>query len=173
MNKSSFMNKNNNKGFTLIETIIYLGLLSLIIVFLVAFLTQATYVKGKINERLDNLDTAQYALERMTWYLQNSLEVNEPLIGQTSNQLVVNALTSDINPIKFFVQDKQLKMQVGEKAPINLTTSRLEVEGISFINQGFINQPPIIQIQLTIASKNSMWQTQPLTLQTAVKLEKK
>lgn len=156
----------------MIETIIYIGLLAVIIVFLISFFAQATFIKGKINERLDNLDNAQYALERMTWYLQNSIEVTEPLAGQSSKQLMANSLVSEKNPIKFFVEAKQLKMQIADGQAINLTNNRLDVDDISFTNQGFINQPALIQIKMTVLGKQSLWQTQPLTLQTSVKLEK-
>lgn len=162
----------NNQGFTLIETIIYIGLLAIILVFLVAFFQQTTFVKAKINERLDNLDNAQYALDRLTWYLQNSLEVKEPLAGQSANQLVVNSLVSDKNPIKFFIDNGQLKMQIADESAENLTNNRLEVQAINFSNQGFVNQPAIVQITMTVKGRQSLWQTQPLTLQTSVKLEK-
>lgn len=164
--------KKNNQGFTLIEAIIYIGLLALIIVFLVSFFQQSMFAKGKINERLDNLDNAQYALERMMWYLQNSIEVTEPVSGQVSDQLVANSLVSEKNPIKFFIEDKKLKMQIGSDESLNLTNNRLDVVDLSFSNHGFVNQPSIIQIKLTVKGNNNLWQTQPLTLQTSVKLEK-
>jgi type II secretory pathway component PulJ len=162
----------NERGFTLIETIIYIGLLAIIMVFLVAFFQQTTFAKAKISERLDNLDNSQYALERVMWYLQNSLEVKEPLAGQSSNQLIINTLVTDQNPVKFFIEDKQLKMKIGDEPAENLTNSRLEVEAINFTNQGFVNQPAIIQISMTANAKQRIWQTKPLTLQTSVKLEK-
>jgi uncharacterized protein YneF (UPF0154 family) len=162
----------NSRGFTLIETIIYIGLLAIIVVFLVAFFQQSTFVKAKINDRLDNLDNSQYALDRMTWYLQNGLEVKKPLAGQNSDELIVNTLVSEKNPVRFFVAEKQLKMQIADEPPLNLTTERFEVQELKFVNQGFINQPALIQISLTVNSKQSIWQTQPLTLQTSVKLEK-
>jgi type II secretory pathway pseudopilin PulG len=161
-----------NQGFTLIETIIYIGLLAIILVFLVAFFQQSTFVKAKINDRLDNLDNSQYALERMIWYAQNSIEVKEPTAGQSSDELIVNTLVSEKNPVKFFVADKHLKMQIADETPLNLTNDRFEVQELKFVNQGFINQPALIQISLTVNSKQSIWQTQPLTLQTSVKLEK-
>jgi type II secretory pathway component PulJ len=172
MNKTINMKIKKNQGFTLIETIIYIGLLAIIMVFLVAFFQQTTFAKAKINERLDNLDNSQYALERVMWYLQNSLEVKEPLSGQGSSQLIINTFVSEKNPVKFFVEDKQLKMQIGDEPAENLTNSRLEVEALNFTNQGFINQPGIIQITMTTNAKQKLWQTQPLTLQTSVKLEK-
>jgi type II secretory pathway component PulJ len=162
----------NSQGFTLIETIIYIGLLAIILVFLVAFFQQTTFAKAKINERLDNLDNAQYALDRLTWYLENSLEVKEPAAGQNSTQLVVNTLVSDKNPVKFFVENKQLKMQIGDEEALDLTNNRLEVQEINFTNQGFVNQPAIIQIKMTVGSVQKIWQIQPLTLQTSVKLER-
>ena len=164
--------KKNNLGFTLIETIIYIGLLALIIIFLVSFFQQSMFAKGKINERLDNLDNAQYALERMIWYLQNSIEVTEPVSGQVSGQLVANSLVSQKNPIKFYIEDNKLKMQMGADEPLNLSNNRLDIKELSFSNQGFINQPAIIQIKLTVQGNNNLWQTQPLTLQTSVKLER-
>ncbi|MCX6740705.1 MAG: type II secretion system protein [Candidatus Parcubacteria bacterium] len=169
MNNYTSQSKN---GFTLIETILYLGLLSIIVVFLVYFLQQSIYIKGKINERLDNLDNAQYALDRMVWYAQNSLKVESPQIGQISDKLEIDSLVSAKNPIKFYVQDKTLKMQVADNEALNLTNERIEVLDLSFTNQGFINQPAIIQIKMTVKGKYSFWQTEPITLQTAVKVEK-
>jgi len=160
------------QGFTLIETIIYIGLLALIIIFLAAFFQQSILIKAKINERLENLDNAQYAMDRISWYLQNSIKVKEPLSGQSSNQLVIDTLVTEKNPVEFFVEEGQLKMRLIDEPALSLTNKRLEVKELKFINQGFVNQPAIIKIILTIASRQTLWQIQPLTLETSVKLGK-
>jgi len=164
--------KQKNKGFTLIETLLYIALLAMVIIFLIGFFQKTVFLKGKINERLDNLDNAQYALDRMVWYAQNSIEVNEPKTGETTNRLSVNSLVAEKNPVIFFVEDNILKVQFGNDSPINLTNNRIEVEELDFINYGFANQPGIIKINLTAKGKNSFWQVQPINLQTSVKLER-
>lgn len=158
-------------GFTLIEAILYLGILSVIVVFLVSFFQQSVFMRGKINERLDNLDNAQYAMDRLVWYLQNSLKVYEPSSGQISNKLTVDSIVADKNPVTFFVENNILKMQLGQDPALALTNSKIEVESLNFSNQSFSNQPAMVQITLTVKG-NSFWQVQPLTLVTSAKLEK-
>ena len=166
------MKLKNQKGTTLIETILYIGLLSIVLVFLIGFFQQSTFLKGKISDRIDNLQNGQNALNTISWYLQNAKSLDLPTPGNSSDNLILYPNDEVGGPIKFFVADNILKMQIGSAQAQNLISDRVKVKSINFSNFAFINQPAIVQVRLSLESINNFWQSQPIELQTSVKLER-
>lgn len=162
----------NQKGATLIETILYIGLLSIVLLFFVAFYQEATFLHGKVNERTNLLYNGQNALNTISWYLQNAKGLEAPAAGNSSDVLVIYQNSAFGGPIKFFVENDNLKMQIANEEAQNLTAEKIKVKSINFINNSFANQPALLKINLALENPNSFWQSQPVALQTVVKLEK-
>ncbi|MBN1325773.1 type II secretion system protein [Candidatus Falkowbacteria bacterium] len=166
------MNIAEQKGATLIETILYIGLLSIVLLFLVAFYQEATFLNGKVNEKINLIHNGQNVLNTISWYLQNAKSLETPTAGNSSDVLVVYPNSIFDGPIKFFVENQILKMQIADEAPQNMINEGTKVKNIVFSNYAFLNQPALVEIKLTLESQSPFWQSQPVDLQTAVKLEK-
>jgi len=160
------------KGATLIETILYIGLLSVVLLVLVAFYQEATFLNNKVREKINLIHNGQNALNTISWYLQNAKGLETPIAGNSSDILIIYPNSVFGGPIRFFVENNNLKMQIADEEAQNLTTESIKVKSVNFINNSFANQPALVRINLIIESTNSFWQTQPIALQTAVKLEK-
>ena len=83
------MNKNTNqKGFTLIELIIFMGLFSIIITILTS-LFAATVQQQMSTQALSSSESdAAYLLARLEYDIDRATSVNEPFaIGETSSNL--------------------------------------------------------------------------------------
>jgi len=169
-NKNMALNQKN--GFSLVEAILYIGLLVLIFVFLLAIYQEGVFISQKISQKIDNVENAQFALNKMVWYLQNSQSINAPQTGSASNTLSLNLADSAQNPIIFYSENNKLKIKIGTALPLDLTNNQLKVDNLSFINNGFASEPAVIQIKIQFENANSFWQTKPLVLETSVKTEK-
>jgi len=159
-------------GFSLIEIILYIGILAVLFVFLLAIFQDAIFIKSKVSQKIDNLENAQFALNKMVWYLQNAQSLNTPLLGQTSNTLSLNLADSAQNPVNFYVESGQLRIKTGSNAALSLTNGRIKVDNLTFTNNGFVSEPAVLQINLQVENVSNFWKIKPLTLQTSVKTEK-
>ncbi len=163
-------NQITQKGYSLIELTLYLALLSLILVVLVYFFQQSIILKSKIEEKMEISDNGQFALQKIVWYLKNAETVNSPLSGESSSILSLNVSGENNNPVQIFTEDKILKVKIGNQPAIDLTNNRVEVDQLSFINNGISNSQPIIKINLELKGSNNFWTNPPLILQTSVNL---
>lgn len=154
------------------ETILYLGILALFLLFIMAIFQNSIFLKNKISRKLDNIENAQYALNKMVWYLQNTQSINEPLVGQSGQALSVNLANAAQNPALFYLEAGRLKMKLGSDAPLDLTSNQIKVTNLNFSNNGFSGEPAIMQISLQVESASGLNEKQPVLLQTSVKIEK-
>ncbi|MFA5188575.1 MAG: prepilin-type N-terminal cleavage/methylation domain-containing protein [Patescibacteria group bacterium] len=158
------------KGFSLIELILYLGLLAFLFSVLFVFFQQTIYAKAKINDKIELVDSGQFALNKIVWYLKQAESVNSPAIGQSQNTLSLNLADQTQNPIEFLLENNVLLMKISSNQTVALTSSRIKVNQITFSNFAFSANSPIIQIQMELASASQLWKNQPIKLQTSVNI---
>jgi prepilin-type N-terminal cleavage/methylation domain-containing protein len=166
------MIKEKQKGFSLIEIIIYLGLLSIILAILIFFFQEEIYLKAKIANQAEVIDNGQFALNKIVWYLQHAESLNYPSSGQGKNTLSLNLSDTAQNPVVFFIENNVLKIKQANSEPIALNNDRVKVLGVTFSNFAFAAKEPIIQIKIQISSASEFWQNQPVDLQTSIKMGK-
>jgi len=167
------LNKKKQKGFSLIEIILYLGLLSIILTVLAVFFQEEIFLKAKINDKVEIVDNGQFALNKIVWYLKQAESLNAPAVSQSQNTLSLNLADSAQNPVIFYVENNVLKIKIANNEPVALTNERVKVSEITFSNFAFANQEPIIQIKLQLASASNFLlgkQNQPTSLQTSIKM---
>ena len=156
------------KGFSLIELILYLGLLSLLFSVLFVFFQQEIYLKAKINDKIEMVDNGQFALNKIVWFLQQAESVNTPAMGQSQNTLSLNLADQTQTPIEFFVENNILLIKIGNSQIQALTNSRVKVSKVTFTNFAFSTKSPIIQIQMELVSASQLWHNQPVVLKTSI-----
>jgi len=166
------MKLKKQKGFSLIEIILYIGIVSVVLVILVFVFQEMLFLKAKVSNKVQIVDNGQFILNKISYYLQNAESVNEPLPGQSGQRLSLNLIQGSDNPVEFFLENNELKMQKAGQEIQSLTVSNVSLNQLLFTNQGFINQSDIIQIQLNLSNRVNYWQNKPIDLQTSVKLEK-
>ncbi|HDQ22547.1 MAG TPA: type II secretion system protein [Candidatus Uhrbacteria bacterium] len=160
-----------NNGFSLIELILYIGILAIVLLFLIIFLQENLILKAKINNRIEVMDNGQFALNRIAWYLHNAPGLNSPLQG-ISERLSLNMSNPEINPVEFFVKDSKIKIKLADNQPVALTNDLVKVNSLIFSNLGFSGEPAIIQVILELQSASSLGKNEPIILQTSVKMER-
>lgn len=127
----------NKKGFTLIEIIIYVGILGIISVFVIntILITSTAFAKSRVKRNLNT--QAGEAVERILreTRLASSVNVGSSVLGSNPGKLVLNTVVSPSNNTaitrEFFLSGSILVLRESGSADIHLT-SEIDVTNLVF-----------------------------------------
>ncbi|KPJ73659.1 hypothetical protein AMJ48_00410 [Parcubacteria bacterium DG_74_1] len=144
------------KGFTLIETLVYVGVLSVVVGIVFSFLIWSVHSSTKINVMRETSDNARRAMEIMFYEIRGAMAIYTPT--STSTQLSLQTLHylpggEDTTYIDFYICGTQLCLKKESQNPIALTSEKVEVNNLVF-SQIIVEEVPSVQIELKIDYKN-------------------
>jgi len=154
------MRKLSQKSFTLIEILVYIGVLSIIILVLVSFVLWFLHSNTKAKVMREVLDNARRAMEIMTYEIKGAESIYTPTSIFDSHPGQLSLETSKYLPegeettyIDFYLCDTQLCLKKESQDAVVLTLDNVEVSNIVFtlIVSGEVSS---IQIDLKIDYKN-------------------
>jgi type II secretory pathway pseudopilin PulG len=146
---------NPSSGFTLIETIIYAALVSLVIglILLVAF--QVVSGSGRLNAKVFLEEEAGFLIRKMEWAIAGASSVNSPSSGTGSNtsfSVDKFEIPTEENPIVFAVSGSDLTIKKGNGTTTILNSSLLKVENATFTHIAATGTTPAgIKIELSVS----------------------
>lgn len=148
------MNKNitQQRGFGLIELILYLGITTIILSGISAFtiLSMQSLAKGKIAD--NTLSQGDFAMSLILQRIRNSNGVNLPSAGANSASLIITSPTPSLNPTAFSLVAGQIIMQEGSAEAVALTPESVQITSLSFENLG--QSPANASIRVTFTIQN-------------------
>jgi len=148
------------KGFTLIEVLVYVAVLSIIILTVSGFLiwTMRSNTKAKVMK--ETQDNARRAMEIMTYEIKEAKSIYTPtsVFGSHPGQLSLEIKKylpegEDNTYIDFYLCENQLCLKKESKNPIALTSDRVKVSNLVFNQIATTSTLPSIQINLQIDYK--------------------
>lgn len=150
----SMFHASSRQGFSIVEMIIYVGLLAIILVATVNMLLVMTKAYGYLKFSRHIQSSAITALDRMVRDIRNaeSVNVSQSTLGTSPGILTLNTTTATSSPqtIQFFVSNGalRLKQDGGDIGP--LTVSDVTVQNLIFrqMNTG-ISEAVKIELTLT------------------------
>jgi prepilin-type N-terminal cleavage/methylation domain-containing protein len=147
----------NNRGFTLIEILIYVGLLAIITSTISSFLLWTTRSNIKTKVMRETLDNARRTMEIITHEIKEAESIYLP--NTTSTQLSLETTHylpegEKITYIDFYLCGDKLCLKKESQAPIALISDRVKVKNLSFIQIAGTSTHPSIQVNLGIDYKN-------------------
>ena len=87
------------RGFTVIETVIYVAILGIFIGALLVSVDSVFKNSERTSTHVVNENEANFLLRKFSWVLTNVSNINVPTVGATSTMLSVNKLSGTTNPI--------------------------------------------------------------------------
>jgi len=149
-------------GFTLIEVLVYIGILSIIVPAIFSFLIWSIHSSTKAKVMRETLDNARRAMEIMVYEIKEARTIYDPT--STSTQLSLETLHylpggERTTYIDFYLCGTQLCLKkesqnpIALTPPIALTSDKVEVSNLVF-TQVVTGQIPSVQIELKIDYKN-------------------
>ena len=157
---SRFKIQDSRIGFTLMEILVYIAVLSIVIVAIISFVLWFTHSNTKAKVMRETLDNARRAMEIMSSEVKEAKSVYTPtsifdshpgqLSLETSKYLPEGEKTSFID---FYLCDNRLCLKKESQDPVALTSDSMEVNKLVF-TRILSGESPSIQIDLTIDYKN-------------------
>jgi len=122
------------KGFTLIEIILYLSL-SVLMVTLIAGVginILSIYQTAKLDTSLQY--NTSFVVEKIKLITADAISIQWPPAGTNSTSLTLEMALSENNPTRIELVDGRLVLQEGDKTPIFLSGSQTALSAVEFSN---------------------------------------
>jgi len=148
----------------MIEMLLYIAIFSLIIgsILSVASSISTQRIQNQITQEVDY--QGQKVLTDITQNLRNASSINLPSVGNTSSSLSYNTLTAASNPSVYdTVVDQsvnKMRFKAGNNASEYMTSSRVSISNLSFVNRSINGGRDSIEISFTLIYYNPSGKTQ-------------
>ncbi len=149
-----------DKGFTLIEFIIYISIVVVLLVVTTNFCWNIIYGNIKSQAIREVQQNARFSMERITRNIEQAAGINSPASGDSANFLSLQMSDPNLDPTVFDVSDGKLRITQGTNGPYNLTNERVEVTNPQFTNLSYPDTPGILKIEMTINHINPTGQSE-------------
>lgn len=144
----------DKKAFTLLEIILYIGLLTLFLAITGGIAINIIFNKTKLSVIQEVSQNGRFAMEKIYNSIINSDGVNVPISGQSGAVLSLVVADSLKNPTIFDLSSGILRIKEGNSQPVDLTSDKVIVTSLSFSNVSYTNTPGTIKVQMSIKFKN-------------------
>lgn len=143
-----------NKGFTLIEFLLYIGMTATVIAVLGSFSFQTIWGKARLTSMDEVSQNVRFVLEKMSLAIRNAQAINSPAAGTFATALSLKVLDLTKNPTIFDLSGGAVRISEGANPPEGLTSSEVEVANMKFSNISYTGTPGTIRIEMTVRFKN-------------------
>jgi type II secretory pathway pseudopilin PulG len=128
---------NLSTGFTLVELLVYIGILTLALVSIVVLLTNATKIVSRVKEVKEVRSSALLALERMDREIKKAeaVVIAESTLGETPGTLTLQSRDDAGNPREVMFEldvDDDLILYYDGSSRGSLTSEEITVEELEF-----------------------------------------
>ncbi|MFH1956383.1 MAG: type II secretion system protein [Patescibacteria group bacterium] len=138
------------QGFTLIEFLIYIGIVSVLLIAAGAVAVNIFFDKAKLSAIEETNQNARLIMEKITERIRNSQSINSPIQGNSASSLSLEMLDAGKNPTIFDLSNGIVRIQEGLGLQINLTSDEVTVTNFQFTNVSYTDTPGTIRIQVTM-----------------------
>src|SRR3990167_6165146 len=151
----------NNKGFTLIEILVYIAILAIIFFVIVSFLIWSIRANAKAKVMNEVLNSAKRAMEVISYEVREANSIYDPTsaFGSHPGQLSLETvhylpIGEEITFVDFYLCGTQLCLKKESEDPIALTLDSVEVESLIF-TKIVVDDASSIQVDLTVKYNSS------------------
>ena len=142
----------NGAGFTLIEFLIYVGIVATILVVMSGFFWNIIFGNIKETSYQEIQQNGRFALTKITQEIKKAIGINSPLPSFSSNTL--SLAMADASSTIFDLVDGRLRITQGSQGPFELTSDQVRVSNLLFTNLSYPNTPGAIRMEMTIGYLN-------------------
>ena len=151
----------NGAGFTLMEILIYVGVLAIVILTISSFFLWITRSNAKAKAMRETLENAKRAMEIMTSEIREAESIYTPtsVFSTSSGQISLETKKylpegEETSYIDFYLCENRLCLKKEGENPIALTSDSVEIKNLEFNLITTTSTLPSIQINLKVDYKN-------------------
>ncbi len=145
-----------NRGFTLIETIIYISIFIFILTISMSFLLIETFDNTQLNETTVQQMTGRDLSYTIGEIVMSAENISEPTYANpTSSSLQLTDANS--NNIDIYLQNNTVYEKINSNSPIDITGNISKVNTLNFIIESQSGQTPSIEVYIDISAPNGLF----------------
>jgi prepilin-type N-terminal cleavage/methylation domain-containing protein len=144
----------NEKGFTLLELILYIALLAIILAAASGLLVTLLEARVKHQTITEVDEQGVQVMTVISQAIRNADSITLPAAGTSASSLTLASLDSTKNPTVISLSGTTLQMKEGTGAVVPLTSSLVTVNGVSFTNLSRTGTAGVVRIQFTLTYLN-------------------
>lgn len=154
----NFFKKNKISGFTLIETLIYIGIFIILVGGIALFAANLQTSRLRAQILLEVNDQGASVVRLITQSIRNAESINSPALGGSAAALNLAMADPAVNPIIFFVSGENLYITEGSGQPMALTNNKVKITDLIFNNLSRPSTPGVVQFKFTLSNTASTTQ---------------
>lgn len=143
-----------NRGFTLIELIIYIGIVTAVLIVAFNFGWEIIYGNVKSQARREVQQNVRFCLEKITRTIKEASAIQSPGLGNSSSTLSLEMSDPNLSPINFWLADNKLYINRGGGGPYELTSNRVKVTNLQFTNLSYEGTPGTVRVEVIVEHIN-------------------
>jgi prepilin-type N-terminal cleavage/methylation domain-containing protein len=141
-----------DQGFTLIELVVYIAIVSGILVLITGFLWNVIFGNIKESSYREVQQNARFALMRMAQEIRKATNINSPLPGGSDTSISLTMADATLDPTVFDISQGRLRITQGTSSPQEITTDSTIVKNIQFTNLSYPGTAGTVRIEIEIAN---------------------
>ena len=143
----------NKQGFSLLELIVYVGVIAIFLVSVIQFSTAIVQAGEKARILNEVQQNARFAMERMRREVRtaDSINTGSSTFGSHPGVLSLEHDSAGSDPTVFDVSGGALRLTQGAGSPADLTSSQVTVTNFVVNNRSVSGRTSNVQIQLTVS----------------------
>lgn len=142
------------KGLSLVETIIYISIFSVLVVGLSTFVNSISNARINNQTLLEINNQGYFVSNIISQAIRNAISVTAPTISASSNSLTITTATPATNPTNFNLSGDILYITEGSNTPTALTNNKAKVSDLIFYNLSKSGKPSTIQFRFKVNNIN-------------------
>jgi len=147
---------NNKKGFTLVEMIIYILIISLILVAITYYAIDIIGAKTKAASYQEVQHNARFAMRRLVNEIRMADDLNASFSTFSTHpgELSLSNNDSTKDPVFFDIKNERLRISQGISGPYYLTSDNVRVTNLVFEDLSVTDRTKNIKISITVEHVN-------------------
>jgi type II secretory pathway pseudopilin PulG len=143
------------KGFTLVELLLYVSLVGLMSFVIAAFVPLLLDTREKNTTIAEVEQQGALVLGRIAQEVRNAEAITSPSAGSNGSSLTLDVVAGADDPTVFDLSSGALRITQGAGSATDLTNSRVTVSDLDFENLSAAGTPGTVQFSFTITHNNS------------------
>lgn len=135
-------------GFSLIETVVYLAVVTLVLGVIMNLYFTVLGAREEIRPREIIEGETRFSLNKIIFWTRRADAIISP--SDQGEVLKLEMEDEDINPVEFEIRDKRLVLRKGGKQWQELTTDRVEITNLVFRNLTPSESPGVLRTTLRL-----------------------
>jgi len=146
--------KNNYNGFTLVELVVYISLVSIMLLGIASFTKIILQTRARNQIIIEVEQQGIQIAQILTHTICNAENITLPVIGSTDSSLTLDVVSTGDDPTIFSLDGNIINIKEGAGNQINLNNSRTEVQDLILQNLSRSDTPGIVKFSFILNYNN-------------------